>query len=96
MAIRRARGLGDGEVLELGQRRVRFLRTPLMPHSWEAGLTFEETTGTLLCSDIGYHWGDVEVTTEESIVERARALAIRHGSTYRGMGRGNCVASPGC
>jgi hypothetical protein len=37
----------DGDLLDLGGRRVRWLDTPHLPHNWEAGLLFEEVTGTL-------------------------------------------------
>jgi flavorubredoxin len=71
-AIREARGMNDGEVLETGKRRFRFLQTPHVPHCWEAGLLFEETIGALLCSDLFHQSGDVEPLTESDIIERAR------------------------
>jgi flavorubredoxin len=51
-AVRPPRPLADGEVLDLGGKRVRWIATPHVPHAWEAGLLFEETTGTLLCGDL--------------------------------------------
>lgn len=39
-------------VLDLGGKRVRYLATPHVPHGWDAGLLFEETTRTLLCGDL--------------------------------------------
>jgi flavorubredoxin len=71
-AIREARGMMDGEVLETGKRRFRFLQTPHVPHCWEAGLLFEETNGAFLCSDLFHQSGDVEPLTESDIIERAR------------------------
>ena len=38
MADRAPRMLADGEVLDLGGRRVRWRDTPHVPHGWEAGL----------------------------------------------------------
>jgi flavorubredoxin len=67
-AVRPARALADGEVLETGRRRFRFLQTPHVPHCWEAGLMFEETEGTLLCSDLFTHGGDVAPVTESDVV----------------------------
>ena len=47
-ATRPARGMTDGEVLNTGKYRFRFLQTPHVPHGWDAGLLFEEVRGTLL------------------------------------------------
>lgn len=71
-ALRPARALADGEVLETGRRRFRFLQTPHVPHCWEAGLMYEETEATLLCSDLLTHDGDVEPLTESDVVGRFR------------------------
>jgi flavorubredoxin len=68
----RTRGLGDGEIFQTGKFRFRFLHTPHVPHCWEAGLLFEETTGTLFCSDLFTQGGDVEASTESDVVGRAR------------------------
>jgi flavorubredoxin len=46
------RALADGEVLSLGRRRVRWIDAPHLPHAWECGYLFEETTRTLLCGDL--------------------------------------------
>ncbi len=50
--------LDDGEVIDLGGKRVRHLATPHVPHGWEAGVLFEETTSTLLCGDLFTQLGD--------------------------------------
>ena len=42
----------EGEVIDLGGKRVRQISTPHVPHGWEAQVLFEETTGTLLCGDL--------------------------------------------
>ena len=68
VALRPARALADGEVLETGRRRFRFLQTPHVPHCWEAGLMFEETEATLLCSDLFTHGGEVAPLTESDVV----------------------------
>ena len=39
---------GGDEVLDIGGHRLRFLPTPHVPHNWESGLWFDETTRTLL------------------------------------------------
>jgi flavorubredoxin len=71
-ATRPAKGMNDGEVLNTGQHRFRFVQTPHVPHCWEAGLLFEETRGTLLCSDLFHQGGNVEPLTEADVIERAR------------------------
>ena len=75
---REVRGLNDGEVFETGRRRYRFLHTPHVPHCWEAGLLFEETTGTLFCSDLFHQNGDVEPLTASDVVGRARETMIEY------------------
>jgi flavorubredoxin len=71
-ALRPARGMNDGEVLNTGRHRFRFAQTPHVPHCWEAGLLFEETRGTLLCSDLFHQNGNVEPLTESDVIDRAR------------------------
>jgi flavorubredoxin len=44
--------LSDGETRTLGRHRVRWLDAPHLPHGWECGYLFEETTATLLCGDL--------------------------------------------
>jgi len=75
-ASRPAKGMVDGEVLTTGQHRFRFAQTPHVPHCWEAGLLFEETKGTLLCSDLFHQGGNVEPLTESDVIERARKTLI--------------------
>jgi flavorubredoxin len=75
-ALRPAKGMTDGEVLNTGQRRYRFAQTPHVPHCWEAGMLIEETTGTLLCSDLFHQNGNVEPFTESDVIERARKTLI--------------------
>jgi flavorubredoxin len=71
-ANRPARGLMDGEVIETGQHRFRFCSTAHLPHGWDAGVLFDETTGTLLCSDLFHHFGNVEPLTEADLLGRVR------------------------
>ncbi len=49
MADRRPRPLADGEVIDLGGKRVRHIDTPHVPRAWEARVLFEESILTLLC-----------------------------------------------
>ncbi len=76
VALRPARPLNDGEVLTTGSKSFRFLATPHVPHCWEAGLMFEESTGTLFCSDLFHQNGDVEPTTESDVIDRCRQTLV--------------------
>ena len=68
LSLRLPRGLDDGETLDLGGKRVRYLATPHLPHGWDAGLMFEEQTGTLLCSDLLGQLGDGPALARDDIV----------------------------
>lgn len=72
LADRPPRVLADGEVLDLGGKRVRYIDTPHTPHGWDAGLLFEESTGTLLCGDLFTQLGS-SVVTDGDIVGPASA-----------------------
>ena len=52
LADRPPRALADGEVLDLGGKRMRWIDTPHVPHGWEAGAIYEEIAGTLFCGDL--------------------------------------------
>jgi flavorubredoxin len=71
-AIRPARGLSQDEVVHTGRHSFRFKSTPHLPHGWDAGFLFEETTRTLLCSDLLGHAGDTPPMTDSDIVGRFR------------------------
>jgi flavorubredoxin len=64
--------MSDGEVFQTGSKRYRFVHTPQVPHNWEAGMLFEETTGVLFSSDLFHQNGDVEATTESDRIGRTR------------------------
>lgn len=73
--------LADGEVLDLGGKRVRWIDTPHVPHGWDAGIWFEETTHTLLCGDLLTHGGRVPPLTHEDILGPALAAEDMFRST---------------
>ena len=60
--------LADGQVIELGDHRVRHIDTPHVPHGWEARVLFEETTNTLFCGDLFTQLGDPLAISTEDIV----------------------------
>ncbi len=70
------RALQEGEVLDIGGKRLRQISTPHVPHGWEAQVLFEETTGTLLCGDLFSQFGAGRALTANDVV--APALAAEH------------------
>jgi len=94
LADRPPRTLADGEVIDLGGKRVRYLDTPHVPHGWEAGLLFEETTATLFAGDLFTATGDGPAVSDADIVEpaiageemfHATSLTPTTGPTIRGL-----------
>jgi hypothetical protein len=89
MADRTPRILADQAVIELGGgRRVRYIDTPHVPHGWEAGVMFEESTGTLLCGDLFTQAGNASVLTGADIVGPAIAAEemFRYSSLHPAPG----------
>jgi len=78
LAHRPAQALADNEQLSTGKYRFRFLQTPHVPHCWEASLLFEETHGTLLCSDLFHQGGDVEPSTTGDVVGRFKQTLVEY------------------
>jgi flavorubredoxin len=76
--IRPALGLTTGDTFSTGKYKFRFLHTPHVPHCWEASLLFEETNGTLFCSDLFHQDGDVEASTMSDVVGRSRQTLIEY------------------
>lgn len=58
LADRRPRRLADGEIIDLGDRRIQHFDTPHAPHNWEARVLYEESTGVLFCGDLMTQLGD--------------------------------------
>jgi flavorubredoxin len=71
LADRPPRTLANNEVLDLGGKRVRYIDTPHVPHAWESGLIYEETTETLFTGDLFTQLGDGPAITHNSIVDEA-------------------------
>ena len=55
----------DGERLDLGRHKLRFLETSHV-HHWEPMLAFEETTGSLFPADLFVQSGDQPAVVEET------------------------------
>jgi flavorubredoxin len=75
VADRPARAMADGEVLELGRHRLRWLDTPHVPHGWECGFMMELETRTLLCGDLFTQGGPgATPITDGDILEPSEAF----------------------
>ena len=94
IADRTPRPLAPDEVLDLGGRRMRWIPTPHVPHGWEAGVFFEETTKTLFCGDLLTHTGQGQPVTDADILGpaleaermfRAMSLAPDTAATLRAL-----------
>ena len=73
MSDRPPRVLANDEVIDIGGKRIRYLDTPHTPHGWDAGVIYEETTGSLLCGDLFTQLGNGPALTEGDIVGPAIA-----------------------
>lgn len=81
VAQREAHALADGEILELGSHRVKWLDAPHLPHGWETGYLMETSTATLLCGDLFTQPGNGKLAiTETDILEPSEAF--RHAMDY--------------
>ena len=94
LADRPPRVLANNEVLDLGGKRVRYIDTPHVPHAWESGLIYEETTNTLFTGDLFTQLGNGPAVSKESIVQdaieaeemfHATALTPNTAPTIRGL-----------
>jgi flavorubredoxin len=95
MSDRPPRVLAEGDVIELGSKRLRQISTPHVPHGWEAQVLFEETTRTLLCGDLFSHVGAPPALTTDDVVApamvaeamfHATCLAPHTGQVLRALG----------
>lgn len=99
MADRAPRVLQDGEAIDLGRgKKVRYIDTLHTPHGWDAGVMFEESTGTLLCGDLFTQLGNDAALTHGDVVGPAiaaedmfqySALAPGMGTTIRSLAKLN-------
>jgi flavorubredoxin len=62
----RVEGHLDGEVIDLGRHKLRFLETPHV-HHWDSMMLFEETTRSLFPSDLFIQAGDQPPVVTENL-----------------------------
>jgi flavorubredoxin len=92
LADRAPRPLADGEVLDIGGHRMRWIDTPHVPHAWEAGVLYDETTKTLFNGDLFTRTGSYVPLSSDDIMGpaiagedtfHASSLAPSSGATLR-------------
>jgi flavorubredoxin len=72
------KGMRDGDVLELGRGRLRFLETPHV-HHWDSMMVFEETTKSLFPADLFIQPGEQPPVIREDLTAEMLGL-------YRAVG----------
>ena len=82
-AIRPPRVVEDGEVLDIGGKRMRFLGTPHVPHNWESGIWYEETGNVLFAGDILTHTGGDRpaITSDDVLGPAMEAEELFHATS---------------
>ena len=85
--VERVRGYKDGETLELGRHKLRFMETPHV-HHWDSMMVVEETTNSLFPADLFLQPGEqLPVVTEnlsDAMCEAYKAVGIfAHESPVR-------------
>ncbi len=90
-ALRSPRAVKDGETIDLGGKRVRWIATPHLPHCWDAGLLHEETTGTLFCSDLFAQPGEAALFSDGDILSPAIAFEAGAHATSVGPSTGKTI-----
>lgn len=73
LADREPRPLDDGEGLDIGGHELHWIDTPHVPHAWEAGLLYDETTQTLFCGDLFTRTGAFPATSDDDLIGPAIA-----------------------
>jgi len=87
LADRPPRSVADGELITAGNRHIRFIATPHVPHGWESGVVFDEANEVLFCGDLFTQLG-AEPITDGDIV----APAIHAEELFRATSLGAATA----
>ena len=72
------KGMRDGDVLELGRHRLRFLETPHV-HHWDSMMVFDETTSSLFPADLFIQPGDQPPVVNENLTPQMLGLYRKIG-----------------
>ena len=55
-------------MIDIGAHRLRYIATPHVPHAWDAGVYYDETTSTLLCGDLFTEVGQSKALVNSELV----------------------------
>ena len=66
-------GVCDGDMIDLGEHRLRFLETPHV-HHWDSMMVFEETTRSLFPADLFLQPGEQPAVVRENLGEEMCAM----------------------
>ena len=78
LSDREAKVLADGETYSIGRRRLSWMDAPHVPHGWDNGFLFDQTTRTLLCGDLFTQPGDRNPpVTEADVLAPSEALRAK-------------------
>jgi flavorubredoxin len=86
------KGMRDGDVLDLGRHRLRFMETPHV-HHWDSMMVFEETTQSLFPADLFIQPGDQPPVITEDLtpqmlgIYRAAGIFAHEGPVRRCVDR---------
>jgi flavorubredoxin len=81
LADRPPRAVTDGELITSGLRRVRYIDTPHVPHAWESGVIYEETSGILFCGDLFTQLGSQAMTLDDIVPAAIAAEDAFHSTS---------------
>ncbi|MGH7771393.1 MAG: hypothetical protein ACREQA_04075 [Candidatus Binatia bacterium] len=77
------RVVADGEVVDLGSHRLRFVITPMV-NQWDSLMVYEETTGTLFPNDLFSSLGtDITTGEDQSLVALKTAQELGYQANDR-------------
>jgi len=81
LADRPPRAVADGELITSGKRRVRYIDTPHVPHAWESGVIYEETSGILFCGDLFTQLGRESISKGDIVPAAIEAEDTFHSTS---------------
>ena len=68
-------GMADGQPLDTGRHKLVWQSAPHLPHGWECGYLFDQSSRTLFCGDLFTQPGTCEVAlVHEDIVESSEVF----------------------